>query len=404
MTGYARALQGAAAGAVLLAAAGAANAGGFQLNERSTKALGAGLAGSVSAASDVSFASFNPAALARVETAEIAGNLSGVFPSSEGRFETGPAAGFSFDSGQGAAVPAFAAGLRLNDVLTLGLTSHSPFGLVTDHPQGFPGAADGTTSDLRTIRLSPTLAVDLAEGLSLGIAADVVSADVRLKSAIAQLDGDDFAIGVSAGLLWEPVAGTRLGLAYHSGVDLDTSGTQRNLLLGGVSVPLSAEASLPAMVQLGVTQAVTPELTVMAEARWIGWESFRRIAFSSPALAGTPFAAFEEEQNYEDAFFGAVGAEYALTPALTLRGGLSYDDTPTTDAFRTVRVPDGDRLWLSGGASFALSDRITLDLAYNYLHVLSDPAVTLRNGALAGSRIEYDGSVHIVSVGGSLTF
>ena len=79
-------------------------------------------------ASDVSFTSFNPAALVRVGTAELAGNLSGVFPSSEGTVATGPAQGVSFDSGQGAAVPAFAAGLRINEVLTLGLKSQSPFG------------------------------------------------------------------------------------------------------------------------------------------------------------------------------------------------------------------------------------------------------------------------------------
>ena len=56
------------------------------------------------------------------------------------------------------------------------------------------------------------------------------------------------------------------------------------------------------------------------------------------------------------------------------------------------------------GASYALTGRISLDLAYNHLHVISDPQVTLRNAALAGSRIDYDGAVHIVSVGGSLSF
>lgn len=394
----------AVAGLLLTTAAGPAAASGFQLNERSTRALGASLAGAVSAASDVSFAGFNPAALSRVETAEIAANMSAVFPRSEGRVATGPARGFSFDSGQGAAIPAFAAGLRLNEVVTIGITTHAPFGLVTDHPPGFPGAADGTTSDLVTIQVSPMVAFDISESLSLGVAADVLYADVRLKSAVTQLDGDDVALGVSAGALWQPLERTRVGFAYHSGFDLRTEGTQRNLLLGGVTAPLEAEASLPALFQLGVTQGVTERLSVMAEARWIGWETFDTIALSSPDLAGTPFAEFEEVQNYDNAVFAALGAEYAAAPGLTLRGGIAYDDTPTTDAFRTVRVPDGERLWLSAGASYALTDSITIDLAYNYLEVLSDPEVTLRNGALAGSRIDYDGSVHIVSIGGALRF
>ena len=391
-----------AAGLALLA--GPAVAGGFQLNERSTKALGASLAGSVSAASDASFAGFNPAALSRLPGSQIAGNISAVLPSSEGTFATGPARGFSFDSGQGAAVPAFAIGGRINEFTSVGLVSHSPFGLVTDHPANFPGAADGRSSDLRTVQISPTVAFDITPTLSLGVAADILYADVVLKSAIANLDGDTTEVGFSLGLHWQPAAGTRVGLAYHSGFDLETDGTQRNFLLGGATAPLSAEASLPGMLQVGLTQDVTERLTVMGEARFINWSEFSTISFESPGFTGTPFASFEEVQNYEDAFFGALGAEYAATPALTIRGGVAYDDTPTTDAFRTVRVPDGDRVWLSAGASYEVSDAISVDLAYNYLHVVSDPEVTLRNGPVAGSRIEYDGRVHIVSLGGALRF
>jgi long-chain fatty acid transport protein len=392
------------AAAALAALPGLAGASGFQLNERSAKALGASLAGSVSAGSDVSFAGFNPAVLSRVGRMEVAGNVSVVAPSSDGTIETGPARGYDFDSGQGAAIPGFAGGVRVHERVVIGLTVHAPFGLVTDHPPDFPGAADGTTSDLRTVQVSPTVAVELTDTLSVGAALDVLHADVRLKSAVTQLDGDDIALGVSAGAHWEPVPGTRLGVAYHSGFDLETEGRQRNLLLGGVTAPLSAEASLPGLFQAGVTQRVTEDLTLMGEVRYITWEEFDTLEFSSPELAGTPFADFEEEQNYEDAMFGAIGAEYALDDALTLRGGLAYDETPTTDAFRTVRVPDGDRLWASVGASYDVTESLTLDFAYNYLHVLSDPVVTLRSGAAAGTRIGYEGHVHIVSLGAAFRF
>jgi len=381
-----------------------ADAGGFQLNERSTKALGAALSGSVSAASDVTFASFNPAALSRVEGFEIGGNLSAVLPSSEGRFTTGPATGFEFDSGQGAAVPGFAGGARVNEFVTVGLASYSPFGLVTDHPQDFPGAADATRSSLTAIQVSPMVAFDISDTLSIGVAADILYADATLKSAIVQLDGDGFEVGFSGGLLWEPVETTRIGFAYHSGFDLEIDGSQRNLLLGGVTAPLASSASLPPWLQVGVTQQVTEDLTVMGEFRYINWKDFDSLDFSSPALAGTPFANFSEEQNYEDAFFFSLGGEYALDEAVTLRGGIAYDETPTTDAFRTARVPDGDRLWLSAGASYALTGSMTLDFAYNYLQVIEDPTVRLRNGALAGSEISFDGSVHIVSIGGTLRF
>lgn len=387
-------------------AAGAADvrAGAFQLNERSTKALGTALAGSVSAASDVSFAGFNPAALSGVGTAEIAGNLSAVLPRTDGEIVTGPAAGFGFESGQGAPVGSFAAGYRVNDALVVGLVTHAPFGLETAHPDGFPGAADATTSKLLSLQVSPTVAWEPVDGLTFGAAADILYVDVTLKSAVTELEGEDIAAGFSAGILWEPTGTTNVGIAYHTGFDLETDGDQFNRLLGGVSAPLTARASLPGMLQVGITQGVTGDLRVMAEGRFIDWSVFDSLDFSSPGLAGTPFADFSEEQQYEDAFLVAAGAEYDIDQALTLRGGVAYDDTPTTDAFRTVRVPDGDRMWLSLGASYALSERMTVDLAYNYLRVLDDVAVTLRNGALAGSRLDYEGDVHIVSIGGSVRF
>lgn len=404
MIEYQRACAAGLCAAICAIGATEAQAGAFQLNERSAKALGAGLSGSVSAASDVTFATFNPAALKSVESLEIGGNLSGVFPTTDGTFETGPAEGYSFSSSQAAPLASFAAGYRVNESLVVGLTSYSPFGLVTKHPDNFPGAADGTTSDLLTLQISPTVSWELTDKFAIGASVDILYLDVRLNSAITNLDGDDVAFGGSIGALWQPVDGTQIGLAYHSGFDLTTSGTQQNALLGGVSAPLSADASLPGFLQLGVTQEITEDFRLMAEGRWIRWSAFDSLEFSSPALAGTPFASFEEEQNYDDSFFVAVGGEYDVTDAFTMRGGISYDDTPTNDEFRTVRVPDGSRVWFSLGASYAMNEHMSIDVAYNYLRVFEEPDVTLRNGALAGSVIGYEGDVHIISVGGTIKF
>jgi long-chain fatty acid transport protein len=36
---------------------------------------------------------------------------------------------------------------------------------------------------------------------------------------------------------------------------------------------------------------------------------------------------------------------------------------------RTYRIPDSDRLYLSGGASYRLDERFSFDLAYSYVTV-----------------------------------
>ncbi|MDH3668216.1 MAG: outer membrane protein transport protein [Paracoccaceae bacterium] len=385
---------------VAVLAAPQAFAGAFQINERSAAAQGASFAGSVSSARDVTFAGFNPAALSTVDggagSLEIGGNISLISPVADGTVQTGPAAGATIDADKIGFVPALAAGYRLTDDLIVGLSTYAPFGLKTEYAASSPVAGDGIDSGLLSISLSPMVAYEVANNFTIGASFNVLYVDAKLTSAAVALEGDDFGFGFSVGTLFEPIDGTQIGAAYHHGYDLsvDSDG------FGGL--PGKVEASLPNWVQIGITQEVSDELRVMAEGRWINWSRFDSIDITTPGAGG--FAFVQDVQNYEDAFFFAAGAEYDITDRLTLRGGLAYDETPTTDAFRTVRVPDEDRLWLSFGASYDITDRMSVDAAYSYLHALRDADVTLRNGPLAGSQVEYNGGVHIFSVGGSIRF
>lgn len=381
--------------------AGTAAAGGFQLNERSAKAMGTALAGSASAASDVTFATFNPAALTTVETFEIGGNISYVSPISDGTFQDGPFAGQEFDGDRAGVVPAFAVGYRVMPDLVVGLTSYAPFGLKTKYPTNWPGQADGRTSELRTVVIAPTIAYDLLDTLTFGASLDILYADARLTSAAVNLDGSQVKVGFSLGVQFEPVAGTHLGAAYHHGYDLSLETDLDSGLFAGLpGLEGEADASLPNWVQLGVTQDLGPDLRVMVEGRWINWSRFDQIDVKA---TNAPIA-FTDVQNYDDAFFVSAGAEYDLNDKFTVRGGIAWDQTPTSDAFRTVRVPDEDRLWLSIGASYRMTETMSIDAGYSYLHALHDPDVTLRNGPLAGTSLEYDGGAHIFSIGGSLRF
>lgn len=373
-----------------------AYAGAFQINERSAPAQGASFAGSVSSASEVTYIGFNPAALTTVDHMEVGGNFSLISPILDATIRTGAAAGTTLDADEIGLVPAFATGFRLTDDLIVGLSTYSPFGLKKEYAASSPVAGDGIDSKLLSVSMSPMVAYEVSDNFTVGASFNVLYVDAKLTSAAVALEGDDFGFGFSVGGLFEPVDGTQIGAAYHHGYDLsvETDG------FGGL--PGKVEASLPNWIQIGITQEVSDELRVMAEGRWINWSRFDSIDITTPGAGG--FAFVQDVQNYEDAFFFAAGAEYDITDRLTLRSGLAYDETPTTDAFRTVRVPDKDRLWLSVGASYGITDRMSVDAAYSYLHALGDADVTLRNGPMAGSQVEYDGGAHIFSVGGSIRF
>ena len=83
---------------------------------------------------------------------------------------------------------------------------------------------------------------------------------------------------------------------------------------------------------------------------------------------------------------------------------MAWADTPTTDKLRTARIPDEDRVWFSVGASYNISHSMSADFGYSYLHALRKADVTLRNGPLAGTEVEFDGGAHIFSLGWHLKF
>ena len=88
--------------------------------------------------------------------------------------------------------------------------------------------------------------------------------------------------------------------------------------------------------------------------------------------------------HYRDAYAAAVGAEYRVSDALTARGGIRFDKTPTVDGFRDTTVPDSDRLWLGLGATYQMSRKSSIDFAFNH--------VFFRHTDIALTRSFFDGT------------
>ncbi len=82
------------------------------------------------------------------------------------------------------------------------------------------------------------------------------------------------------------------------------------------------------------------------------------------------------EFGYNDTTFASLGAEYRLSNTVTLRGGVAYDETPTSDAHRDVRVPDVTRKWLSLGIGWTPSENIEYNFGYTHLFT-NDPTINL---------------------------
>ena len=111
----------------------------------------------------------------------------------------------------------------------------------------------------------------------------------------------------------------------------------------------------------------------------------------------------------QDQWRVALGGRYHVDDALILRLGTAYDQKAVkNDQYRTPRIPDNDRLWVSLGMGYLITKNIGMDLGYSHLFVnntsidntfeSSQPAL---NHTLKG---DYDSSVDIFSAQLTLKF
>jgi long-chain fatty acid transport protein len=106
-------------------------------------------------------------------------------------------------------------------------------------------------------------------------------------------------------------------------------------------------------------------------------------------------------ENWDDTWRFSLGASYHVNEQWKLRGGVAFDQTPVPDQFRTARIPDQDRTWLSIGAQWKPTPALAIDVGYAHLFVkdatINDNQGTgvLGNGLLQGT---YSNSVDIFSL------
>jgi long-chain fatty acid transport protein len=133
----------------------------------------------------------------------------------------------------------------------------------------------------------------------------------------------------------------------------------------------------------------------LGSATWFGWSSFDEIRVVSDANT----TITNTEQDYQDTIAIAIGAEYEHNDKWTFRAGYQFDETPTTDEFRTSRTPDGDRNWFTAGATYNINERMSFDVGAAYIDVGDETINLSRNAGLSNIQADTDGYVGILSAG-----
>lgn len=369
---------------MLVAFSGVASASAFQLWEQNASGLGVAYAGSAAVADNASTIYYNPAGMSQLTGAQVSFGVNAVRPVI--RYD-GPGLQGG-DAGSWGAVPNGYLSWQLTPSLTAGVGVSAPFALSTEYDANWVGAARAIKSEVRTLNVNPSVAYKLNDKVAFGFGLNYQTIDGELTRTGVRMVGDNASWGWNAGALFTLSEAMRVGVSYRSAVDH----TLRGKLNGA---PVKADLELPGTFILSVWQQVSDRWEAMGDLSWTNWKTVDRLAIvnrNTGALVGT------EVFDYDNAWRVAWGAAYKSNEQLKLKFGVAFDRTPTGNADRSPRVPDGDRLWFSAGAQWKTRGLGTVDLGYAFLHVkdtkVAQPPVVGK----------YDNKAHVLGLQYSIGF
>jgi long-chain fatty acid transport protein len=450
-------------------------ASGFQLVEQNASGLGNAYSGQAAGVKDASAVFFNPAALVNVPGKNFAFSVSPIGIATDftdagsgrpflppGTPISGSLGGNGGDAGGWVPVPNAYLSWQVSEKAWLGLGLNVPFGLKTEWDDDWLGRFHAVKSEIKTYNINPSVAFEVAPGLSLGGGVNYQKLDAELSQSVpygglafgaaaqaagpaaalgilAQLggpaglvregfsvvEGDSWAWGWNVGLLAKLGERGRLGVTYRSAVKHDLEGTVSfdNAPTFATAGPLGALGAglnsrftagpVTAAVELPDTLSVAAayegeKIELLADWTRTGWDSIQ----SLDIFRGDGSALSSTTLRFKNTWRVGLGLNYKLDPDWTLRFGYAHDKAPVRDVYRTPRLPDQDRNWAAAGIRRKLG-KGALDLGYAHLFVkdatsvlvnietLPAPFTGTPKGNLRGT---YGADINILTIGYNVTF
>jgi len=427
---------------------GSSLAAGYRLYEQSTSGMGNAYAGRGAQIEDATLVQSNPAAIVHLQGPQLSVGAAVIDVTTDySNAEAYSAAGAAVEGRSSGdlnlteAVPYLFYTAPVNQRMSWGVGLFVPFGLGSDYDSDWVGRYLADETEVQVLSLQPTLAYQLTEQLSIGAGVGINRIEGKLSKykdhsgmcemedglnaaygmpvynpdycdSHYQVEGDDWGIGYTLGLHWQPSRNTRLALVYFSEVDYQLQGDSEiiNTPITGANIgdtpymlnvgdhlpavdlttgllavdsykseASALELTTPASVSLTLDQQLSSPISLQASLIWTGWSSLETITVRS-LEPGSISASTQLPQNlavegyigyipeyWRNTLSGALGLTYQYNNQWRWKLGYAFDESPVSDEHRTARMPDNDRHWLTLGMNWKFSARWSLDAAYGYM-------------------------------------
>lgn len=385
------------------------HAAAFQLNEHSASGLGRAYAGEAAIADNAAVLARNPAAMTTFD--KMAVSVSGTYIKPDvdvdGSIATPLGKVSASESGiaPSAFVPASYFIQPLNDQWAWGIGLFSNYGLSTEYSKTFPAGAGAGDTELLTLNINPNIAYRINEQFSIGAGINAVYGAAELNryagllgpalgqksdTRIAHLKGDTWGFGWNVGTLYEINKDHRFALTYRSQVDMSFDGDFQGLTSGNRTVDGNLKLDLPAQAEFAGYHRLNEQFAVHYSVNWTDWSAFQELKATSNQCAGG--VCLQKDEKFKDSTRYSIGGTWYINPAWEARLGFAYDNSPIEPEYRSLSIPDSDRVWYSAGATYHINPDMSVDFGMAYLDGKEvDVSEGLRNHSDA---LRWKGSSH----------
>lgn len=300
----------------------------------------------------------------------------------------GPSSGtYDANGDENFLVPEFGYNRMLNPNLSVGVSVYGNGGMNTNYKTNpFTALGMGGTGpagvDLSQLFVAPTVAYKLnaqhAVGVSLNLAYQKFKAE-GLQGFGVMNPGYDTSTGVGLRLGWSGqfMPGLTLGATWQSKTNMSEFDKYKGLFAE------QGDFDIPENYGLGLAFQATPALTIAADVMEIKYGSVKAIANAgnSPGALG---AADGPGFGWKDMTVYKLGANYVMSPGLTLRAGYATgkQPIPTTETFFNMLAPGVVENHLTLGATWTMADKA--EVTVGYMHAFSNTV----KGSIGGPEAE----------------
>ncbi|HIF9548513.1 TPA: outer membrane protein transport protein [Photobacterium damselae] len=354
-----------------------AMAAGFQLNAQSATGLGRAFAGDGVIADNASTMAKNPASMALFDAPALSLGVIAIDTDVKVKNATytslmGPNALPDEQIGGTSFAPNIYYIHPLNDKWTIGAGLYSNFGTKTEFSNDYVANEYGGLTDVKSVNLALSAAFRINEHWSLGGGLDVIYGSGKLErsnkilgpiinkdpknTSLLKADADGVALGFNLGTVYELNENNRFGLSYRYSPTLEAKGDIK--YLGNNLGNQKLKMPLPDMAEFSGFNKLNDKFAVHYSIQWIRWSEFDVLETSG----GVNLNDYE----WQDGWHYSIGGTYYLNDTWTLRAGYMHD-TSAQDKRTSISVPDSARNWFSGGFSYHLDPKSSIDFGVTYL-------------------------------------